>query len=173
MDKKNISVREIEQKDIQQLADYWYKADAAYLAAMGVDVTRMPDRSQFIATLETQTALPYTEKRAYALVWEVDGKAIGHSNLNPVTYGENGFMHLHIWDANIRKMGYGLEFIKMSIPYYFQNFKLKKLCCEPYALNPAPNRTLEKAGFTFIKNYVTRPGVITFEQPVNLWEMAP
>jgi hypothetical protein len=48
---------------------------------------------------------------------------------------------------------------------------LKKLFCEPYALNPAPNKTLEKIGFEFVKEYITTPGWINFEQPVKLWMM--
>jgi hypothetical protein len=45
------------------------------------------------------------------------------------------------------------------------------LYCEPYALNPAPNKTLEKLGFKFLKTYTTIPGWINFEQEVNLWEL--
>lgn len=35
--------------------------------------------------------------------------------------------------------------------------------------NPAPNKTLKKAGFELVKEYVTTPGPINFEQPVKLW----
>lgn len=49
---------------------------------------------------------------------------------------------------------------------------MKKLYCELYALNPAPNKTLEKVGFTFIKEHITVPGLLNFEQPVKLWELS-
>jgi len=42
--------------------------------------------------------------------------------------------------------------------------------CEPYALNPAPNKILKKVGFTFIKIYETTPGWINFKQKVNQYE---
>ena len=38
-------------------------------------------------------------------------------------------------------------------------------------MNPAPNKTLARVGFEFVKEYVTVPGSINFEQPVNRWEM--
>jgi hypothetical protein len=38
-------------------------------------------------------------------------------------------------------------------------------------LNPAPNKTLEKIGFTFIKSHTCVPGYLNFEQEVNRWEM--
>jgi len=171
MEKNMLHVRELEQKDIALIADYWFNADDDYLTGMGVDTNLMPTREQFIAKLQEQLALPYLQKRAYALIWEFNGEPIGHSNLNPVTYGEEGSMHLHIWSSGIRKRGHGQEFIRLSLPFYFENMALEKITCEPYALNPAPNKLLSKAGFTFIKEYVTRPGAITFEQPVNRWEI--
>jgi len=81
-------------------------------------------------------------------------------------------MHLHLWYTGRRKKGIGTLLIKMALPYFFQKYQLKKLICEPYAFNPAPNKTLEKVGFKFIKTYVTIPGSITFEQKVNRWEMS-
>lgn len=118
-----------------------------------------------------QVALPYNEKKAYALIWEADGKAIGHTNVNPINYGKEAYMHIHIWYEEERKKGYGLNLINMSLPYYFKNLNLERVLCEPYALNAAPNKTLEKAGFSFVKEYITIPGSITFEQPVKQWKM--
>ena len=111
------------------------------------------------------------KKKGYAVIWEVNGKSIGHSNLNPVEYGDHGYMHLHIWQPEYRKSGYGTELIKLTLPYFFNNMQIEKIYCQPYALNGAPNKTLDKAGFKFVKEYITTPGSITFEQPVNLWEI--
>ena len=78
-------------------------------------------------------------------------------------------MHIHLWHSDNRKKGDGSYFIKESLFYYFQKFKLQKLFCQPYALNPAPNKTLHNAGFEFIKKYETIPGWLNFKQFVNLW----
>ena len=61
--------------------------------------------------------------------------------------------------------------VKMTLPYFFENLKLKKMYSEPYALNPAPNRILKKVGFEFVKEYTTIPGSLNFEQPVKRWEL--
>lgn len=80
-------------------------------------------------------------------------------------------MHLHIWDYMNRKKGFGAALIKKSLPFYFKNLKLQEVYCEPYALNPAPNKVVEKIGFTFIKQYLTVPGASNFEQMVNQWKL--
>ena len=80
-------------------------------------------------------------------------------------------MHLHLWQTDVRQKGLGTAFVKMTLPYFFEHLQLQKIYCEPYSGNPAPNKTLEKVGFRFVKTYTTTPGWINFEQPVNLWEI--
>lgn len=171
MKKDILSVKELKEKDINLIADYWFTATPEHLKSMGVDPAKMPQKDDFKAALLTQLTLPFEEKKAYAVIWYVNNEPVGHSNVNPLQYGDHAYMHLHIWSKDYRSNGYGSEFIKMSVPYFFNNLKIKTLYCQPFAHNPSPNRTLEKSGFTFVKEFTTTPGAITFEQPVKLWEM--
>lgn len=166
-----LNVRELEERDISLIADYWFTATPEHLHNMGVDPLKLPEKEQFESMLRTQLALPYPDKKAYALIWEVNKKPVGHCNVNPLFYGDYAYMHLHIWYPEVRKQGFGIELVKKSLPIFFDNLKLKKLFCEPYALNPSPNKLLEKVGFTFVKQHITTPGGITFEQSCNLWEI--
>ena len=166
-----LSVRELQEKDIEQLTNYWMLADESFLTGMGCDIKKMPARNEFSEMLHRQLKAPIEQKKGYCVIWEEDGRPIGHSNTNPTKYGEEATMHLHLWNGPTRKKGMGSEFVKLTLPLYFENLKLKKLICEPYALNPAPNKTLEKVGFELIKEYTTTPGMLNFEQPVKRWEM--
>src|SRR4051812_29081329 len=78
-----LTVKELDENNIPLIADYWFNATPEYLLGMGVDITKLPTREKFTAMLLAQLALPYPEKKAYALIWELDGKPIGHSNVNP------------------------------------------------------------------------------------------
>ena len=167
-----LTVRELTEADITPLTNYWLSASAEFLTGMGVDLSKMPAREQWHDMLNQQLQQSYPEKQSYGMIWLLDGMPIGHSNVNKIIFGEEGYMHLHIWDTAVRKMGYGNAFIRLTIPYFFRNLQLKNLYCEPYALNPAPNRTLEKAGFQFLREYITIPGWLNFEQPVKLWVMS-
>lgn len=167
-----LTVREIREQDIEQIAHYWLDADPVFLKGMGVDLEKVPSKEQLTQMLLNQVNTPIENKRAYCIIWELDGMAVGHSNTNPTIYGEEATMHLHLWNAGSRMKGLGTSFVKMSIPVFFENLKLKRLVCEPYALNPAPNKTLEKTGFDFIREYITIPGSLNFEQQVKRWEMS-
>jgi RimJ/RimL family protein N-acetyltransferase len=168
----HLSVREIKKEDLDPLIRYWLESSDAHHAGMGVDVSKIPDEKTWRIMLSKQLGQSYEEKQSYCIIWEVDGKPVGHSNLNPVVFGEEGFMHLHLWDAAVRKKGMGIELVKMTLPYFFNNMKLKKICCEPYALNQAPNKTLAKLSFDFIKEYTAIPGWLAFEQPIRRWELS-
>jgi RimJ/RimL family protein N-acetyltransferase len=166
-----LSVREIQQTDIELIIQYWLTADPAFLTGMGVDLSKMPSKEEWIKMLSDQLTKSYPEKKSYCIIWQVNNNAIGHCNVNKIKFGEEAYMHLHMWNADGRKKGMGTELVKISLPYFFENLGLKKIFSEPYALNPAPNKALEKAGFTFVKEFITIPGFLNFEQPVNLWEL--
>ncbi|RYY96295.1 MAG: N-acetyltransferase [Chitinophagaceae bacterium] len=164
-----LSVRELRPADIPLIVDYWLGCTPDALRAMGADAEKLPAREQMTAGLAGQLALPLEQRRAYALIWELDGVPVGHCNTNPTVFGEEAYMHLHLWAGTHRRGGLGHGLVSLSLPYFFNTLRLKRLYCEPYALNPAPNRTLEKAGFRLEREYVTVPGSINFEQPVKRW----
>lgn len=167
----DLSIREIQLTDIPNVVNYWMTATDAHLTGMGVDLKKMLNAEQFTQMLTKNINTPLEQRISCCVIWEVDGKPVGHSNTNPTKFGEEAFMHLHLWNSNTRKKGLGTQLVKLSLSYYFGKLKLKRLFCEPYALNPAPNKTLEKAGFELVKEYITTPGFLNFEQPVKRWMM--
>lgn len=167
-----LSVRELQETDIDLIADYWLNADDEFLTGMGVDLTKMPAREEWIKMLTEQLCHSPEEKKSYCIIWQLDDKPVGHSNVNKIIFGEEAFMHLHLWNYKARKKGIGTTLVKMTLPLFFDTLKLKKIYSEPYALNIAPNKTLERAGFSFVKELITIPGWLNFEQPVKLWELS-
>lgn len=171
MNHYTLSVRELCKDDIEPLTQYWLNANGAFLKNMGVDVNKMPSKDEWISMLTGQLNTPLKQKQSYCIIWLLNDVAVGHSNINKIKFGNEAYMHLHMWQSNRRQHGLGTALVRLTIPHFFNKYNLQKLCCEPYALNAAPNKTLAKAGFAFIKTYTTTPGWLNFEQPVNLWEM--
>ena len=168
---KILNVREMKEKDVKYWLNYWLNSPAEHLVKMGIDLNKKPTRQQLIDSISDQLEGSYSHRKAYYLIWMYEDIAIGHTNINKIKYGNQAFMHLHLWYNNYRKSGLGAELIKKSLPFYFKNFKLKTLYCEPYALNPAPNKTLERLGFNLVKTYKTIPGASNFEQLVKQWKL--
>ena len=166
-----LSVRPLQASDLDRLIQYWTTAEPAFLQGMGVDLSKMPSREQWRDMLSHQLTQTFEEKQSYAIIWQVDGQPVGHSNVSKIEFGVQAYMHLHLWQSGLRQHGLGAELVRLTLPYYFENLQLQTLFCEPYAHNPAPNKTLEKVGFEFVKAYTGIPGWLNFEQEVNLWEL--
>jgi RimJ/RimL family protein N-acetyltransferase len=166
-----LSVRPLIHSDIPLFLKYWFESDEAFLKGMGLDVSKLPAKEKFAEMLQHLLATPIEQRMSYAIVWLKDEQPIGHSNTNPTTFGEEAKMHLHLWNETHRKTGLGSQFVKLTLPHFFNDLQLKTLWCEPYALNPGPNKTLQKVGFEFVKEHITIPGSFNFEQPAKLWKM--
>jgi len=168
----NLNAREVRKEDIPLILNYWYSCSEEYLRGMGADINKLPSRDEFGKMIENQIEKSYEQKNGYATIWEIDGVPCGHCNINGIKYGEVANMHLHMWKPQNRKRGMGITLVKKSIALFFENFELKKIICEPYALNPAPNKLIPKLGFDFIKKYHTTPGSINFPQEVNCYTLS-
>jgi ribosomal-protein-alanine N-acetyltransferase len=169
---EEIDVRPFSSREEYELMlDYFYKADEPFLRGMGVDRLKLPQRDKWLDALLVDHEKPDKERDRFYLVWIFRGQRIGHSSINNIIHGTEAFIHLHLWNSQLRRGGLGTEFVRRSANFYFERFNLKKLVCEPWADNLAPNRVLEKLGFAFVRRYRTIPGVITYEQDVNRYEL--
>ncbi|MCB0802814.1 MAG: GNAT family N-acetyltransferase [Flavobacteriales bacterium] len=164
-----LSVREMQLFDIHHVVDYWLNADQTYLVGMGVDLNKMPEREDLVAYLTEQISLPYLNKSSYALIWELNQIPVGHCNVDKIDYGNSAALHLHFWNIENRRMRQGTPFLKLSLPYFFKNLKLKSIYSEPFFQNVAPHSVLAQAGFECEQEYITTPGSLNFEQKVKRW----
>jgi RimJ/RimL family protein N-acetyltransferase len=162
-------VRPLRLSEVDARIDYFHGASDEYLRMLGVERSRLPDRAQWRAAYEREFALPVAERSSYALAWELDGELVGFSTADPFTFGEEGFMHLHIRVPQRRRSGLGVEFVRRSAEAYFADLQLQRLLCQPNAFNVAPNRTLQAAGFRYDRTEISQPHPMNFEQPITRW----
>src|SRR5262249_55982368 len=140
------------------------------LRAMGVDPARLPARAEWKAAMLQDARRCDQEKERFFLTWLADDEPVGHSSINKIVVGEEAFIHLHLWRTGLRRSGLGTQLFQLSVAYMFDRFGLKRILCEPYADNPAPNRVLTKLGFELVKRYRTVPGAINFDQDVHRYQ---
>lgn len=154
-------------RDYERMVDYFLSSDEKFLQGMGVDQHKLPERETWLESALRDHERPGSEKDRSYLKWVYDSVTVGHSSINRIKPGEEALIHQHIWVPNLRGMGLGTDFFKASATEFIRMYGLKRLYCEPYSENTAPNRVLKKCGFRFVKSYRTVPGPINFEQVVN------
>ena len=162
-----LDVRPMLKEEIPIVLDYFLNSPRSYLRKMGVEPSLLPEKEEWRNTIWKDLERADEDREFFYLSWLQDGELIGHTNINKIRYEEDAFMHLHVWPEILRRKGMGTELVKKSLPLYFNKFKLKRLFCEPNALNEPPNKTLVKAGFTFLGAEEKVPGYINSLQIVN------
>jgi RimJ/RimL family protein N-acetyltransferase len=166
-----LSVREMMVDEFDLIIEYFFRATPEHLEMLGVDPTRLPARESWRERFQRECALPIERRAWIVVIWLLDNLPVGFSTSDKITFGEQANMHLHVTDAERRHQGIGVECLRHSVDIYFERLKLKRLFCEPNAFNVAPNRTLQKAGFKYVKTHMTVPGPLNFHQAVTRWVM--
>jgi len=162
-------VREMGLEEVGVLVDYFHGATPEHLEKLGVDPTRLPNRSDWGARYAAEYRKPLPDRSTLLVIWKLDDRPVGFSTSEKIAYGEQAHMHLHIVEAGLRRSGIASAALPETIALYFRVLKLKRLFCEPNAFNVAPNRTLQSVGFRYVKTYMTVPGPLNYHQAVTRW----
>ena len=164
-----LTVREMTASETGIVIDYFQQATPEFMETLGVDPTRFPPANLWRERMQNQIELPIERRAAVLMLWLSDERPVGFSTADKIIFGEQANMHLHVIDAGHRNSGIGAACVRLTVDLYFARLKLQRLFCEPYAFNVAPNRTLQKAGFKYLKTHMTVPGPLNFHQAVNRW----
>ncbi|MDB5482912.1 MAG: uncharacterized protein JWO83_3965 [Caulobacteraceae bacterium] len=164
-----VTVREMAVGELDLIIGYFHDSTPEHLEMLGVDPTRLPTPAAWRDRLEQQCRLPMDQRATLALIWLLDGRPCGFSTADKIVFGDRANMHLHVVDPELRRRGVGVDCVRQSAELYFELLRLRTLFCEPNAFNVAPNRTLQKAGFKYLKTHMTVPGALNYHQAVTRW----
>ncbi len=166
----SLDVRLMTEPETELIIDYFQNSTAEHLDILGVDPSRLPANTEgWKARFHRFFGQPIAERENLQVIWLENGHPVGFSTASNIMFGECANMHLHVVAEGNRKRGIGVACVRQTAKLYFETLTLKRLFCEPNALNVAPNRTLQAAGFKYVKTYMTVPGWINFRQPVTQW----
>jgi RimJ/RimL family protein N-acetyltransferase len=165
----SLVIREMALDEAGLIVDYFHSSTPEHLETLGVDPTRLPTRGDWLARYAAEYRKPVRDRATLLVIWELDGVAIGFSTSDRIRYGEQAHMHLHVVDPQRRRSGVGAACVRETVDIYFEALALKRLFCEPNAFNVAPNRTLQRVGFRYVKTYNTVPGALNYHQAITRW----
>jgi RimJ/RimL family protein N-acetyltransferase len=166
-----LTVREMMSSEVNIIIQYFQDSTPEHLETLGVDPSRLPPAQSWRERLQRECTLPIEQRTMMLVIWLSDDQPVGFSTSDKIRYGEQAHMHLHVTEPERRHQGTGVECVRRSADIYFERLKLKRLFCEPNAFNVPPNRTLQKAGFKYLKTHMTVPGPLNFRQAVTRWVM--
>ena len=165
----SLVVREMAAGEADLIVNYFHGSTPEHLELLGVDPTRLPPRERWRERYANECATPVRYRSTLLVIWELDTVPIGFSTADKIVYGEQAHMHLHVVDPQRRGSGIGSACIRKTADLYFEKLVLERLFCEPNAFNVAPNRTLQSAGFRYVKSHMTVPGPLNYRRAFTRW----
>jgi RimJ/RimL family protein N-acetyltransferase len=165
--------REMTLPEADIIIGYFHGVSHDFLKSLGISPAKLLNRGEWREYYRADYRRPIQKRKALLVLWELDGEPIGFSTADKIVFGQEAYMHLHIVHPEQRRSGYGASLVRETARIYFRLLQIRQLYCEPYALNVAPNRTLQKAGFKYIKTHAVVPGPLNFHQLVNRWLLEP
>ncbi len=88
MNPESLSIKLLDISDIPAVLNYWMNASSEYLESMGADIEKMPSEQDFKKMLLKQLDTPLEQKSGLATIWMIDGKRVGHCNVNQLEFGK-------------------------------------------------------------------------------------
>jgi RimJ/RimL family protein N-acetyltransferase len=164
-----IVAREMVAGEINIVIDYFHSSTPEHLEMLGVDPTRLPPKQVWKDRFGQLFATPIETRSGFYMTWLADNRVVGFSSCDKIVFGDRANMHLHVTQPEHRKRGVGTQCVLQTVEIYFRELKLKQLFCEPNAFNVGPNRTLQRAGFKYLKTHMTVPGPLNYHQAVTRW----
>ena len=169
----SLSIRPMQLDDFAVRVAYFHEATDEHLDRLGVERSLLPNPREWQARFASNLELPLEDRSEYGVVWKLDDTPVGFSTADQIQFGVEAHMHLHIIDHERRAAGLGSRFVRLTAMHYCKVLRLDRLYCEPNAFNVAPNRTLQSAGFRYVRSRRCRPTPINTHQTTTIWLYEP
>jgi RimJ/RimL family protein N-acetyltransferase len=136
-------LHDIEERDFEHIARYWFDSDDAYLDNLGVDRKLLGKREDIEERF--RCAIPSGDANQSRLAFAIllDGEFIGYTLLNH-TDARTNYSHWHITDASQRRTGLSTALYPSRIKMYFDVQLIERLIHRTRTSNIGVNRMLDK-----------------------------
>jgi hypothetical protein len=168
-----LSVRPLQESDIQYIVDYWFKSTDEFLLQMGADKSKLISENDFSNSLQLICNTPLSERKFHYMIWLIDNEPVGYNALKDISTNNIAHMHLHMWNVDYRGKGFGAKLFCIAALEFYKIFNLKMILCEPRASNPIPNRMLTKIGFPKWKTYLSTSSELALTCELNSYIIDP
>ena len=166
-----ISLRDFKVSDIPMVCDYWFRSPEGFIESRGVDFSKMPPEPEFHKNIKEKVEDNQKAGRPdNALIILYDGKPVGMHTMFPLTPGEEGIFHAHIFFEKFRGKGVALISYRLACEEFFKRFNLKKVVFKTPAQNIPAIKVKQKLGVPKIGEEIIDFGIIKAGTKAQVFE---
>lgn len=138
----DVALRDLQESDLEQIADYWCRAKAEFLRGIGIDRSKLGLRNDLISRFR-QLIPRYGDQSGLSFAVEIGGRLIGYTNLNHYSAEEN-VSHWHLIEPAMRRQGISTALYPYRLRTYFSCVPMEKLTHQTRTSNLGMNKVLDQ-----------------------------
>jgi RimJ/RimL family protein N-acetyltransferase len=168
--RRQVVIRDVEERDLDTLVSYWHDNDLAYLKSLGVDVSKLAarevTRSRFLSSLPDA---PRPRERATFVV-TADDELVAYTNLNFKSLDE-AYVHVHTLARNSLAKALAYALFPQMVTIFFASYPITRLLMQTSPENQNINRLLTRFGLTPERVYIEKPDGMARPGEFNVYEI--
>jgi len=165
-----VVLRDIEESDVETLVNYWHNTDPAYLASIGVDLTKLASRdvtrTRFLSSLPGAQQPP--ERATFVVT--CDGQLVAYTNLNFKSMDEV-YAHVHTVVRSTLAKALVYAYFPEMIKIFFKRFPITRLKMQTSPANQNINRFLAQFGLAPQRVHLATPDGMARPGDFNIYEI--
>jgi hypothetical protein len=165
-----VTIRDLEESDVEMLVSYWHDGDPAYLSSLGVDLKKLGSRDQTRGRFLASIPGPHENPERATFVVDAAGKPVVYTNLNFKSMDEV-YVHFHTLERQpfVKALVYFL-FPEM-LQIFFRRFPITRLIMQTSTGNRNINRFLGRFGLTPSRVHLSTPDGMARPGEFNVYEI--
>lgn len=165
-----VVLRDIEESDVETLVSYWHETDPAYLASIGVDLTKLASRD--VTRTRFLSSLPRAQqpRERATFVVTCDGHLVAYSNLNFKSMDEV-YAHVHTVVRSSLAKALVYAYFPEMIKIFFNCFPIPRITMQTSPANQNINRFLAKFGLAPQRVHLAMPDGMARPGDFNVYEI--
>jgi len=161
-----LSIRNIENKDLPAILDYWESGTTEYFKCLGVDKNKIPNRQVLAEILQKEVG---AEELKYLIAIK-DGIPVG---CGLIENGDKALFHFHLWGQASRHLGDGPFLAKKMLEKFSDELFLDEIICHISVRNKHAISAANKNGGVFLEEKTIPVGGIYLEHLVKFYSWKP
>jgi hypothetical protein len=167
IEKDILSIRDLEEKDIPTIVNYFLNRPDDMLSKDGFDTLKIPFEEELIEGLQTSIAT----KKEHNIILKEGGKGYGHCAIERFTENGEGYLYFYDWNGMLKREKVIDGLLNKAIGHIIETYSLKTIYVEPTKGDEYRNEALKRAGFELVKEDKYVRDVWSGEKVFNLWKL--
>ncbi len=167
---RKVWIRDIEERDVEPLVQYWHHSPPAFLKSLGVDLSKLKTPEETRRRFQESIPRGAAPRSCVSYIVESEKTLIAYTNLNVHALDE-AYAHFHVLAASVRARAVCYVLFPKGMQIFFDTVPVNKIFFQTSPENQNVKRMLESFGLKCHQMCVDAPDGMARPGLFNVYEI--